>query len=575
MRSVLGRIDPLGVALTLGGVALAAYALGFANGYGLRVLTVAGVYALAAIGYQLIFGLAGALSLAQGAFFGLGAYVGGMLALHTGWEFTLTAPIATAVPVLVALLAGLPVLRLETHYFALATLAVAQVMLLLVVNAPDLTGGANGLAGVPPVTVAGTHLSRGLPLAGFVWGLVALGAALAARLKAGRFGRVLELAREDPLVAGCLGLDVAAARLSAFALSAGFGGLAGALAVHTQRVVSPDVLEFPVMVTILTICVVGGRGSIAGAVAGALLLVHLPEWLRGLERAYLLLYGVGLLACIILAPKGLMGLLPVRRRRPPEIGVSTVPPPISTGSGVDALSVDGLTRAFGGVVAVDDVAFSLSLGTVTGLIGPNGSGKTTLVNLISAVERADRGRVLIMGEAAPPSSFRRARVGLARGFQTPALPPDMPVWEAVAAARLAPVRSADDVSLDRAGSEAMAVLERIGLMKEAASLCGALPMGVRRRVDLARALARAPRVLLLDEPAAGLSPGERAEMARIITEAAATGVAVLVVEHDMEFLLPLCDRVLCLDRGRLIHDGPAEGVREDPAVNAAYFGGAA
>ena len=557
--------------LVLGAVALLAYAVLYASPYGLRVLTVAGVYALATVGFQVVFGLGGALSLAQGTFFGVGAYVTGILGSQLGWAFPATFPLSLAVPVGLALLVGLPVLRLESHYFALATLGIAQVVLLLAVNTPDLTGGANGLAGVPGIVLFGWAVPRGLPLAGVVWACVALGAVAAAMLARGRWGRALTLVRDDPLAAATLGLDVGRLRLTAFALSALYGGAAGALSVHTQRVVSPEVLEFPVMVAILTMAVVGGRGRIAGAVLGAVLLVHLPEWFRGLERSYLIVYGLALLAAIVLAPHGITGLLD--RLLPPRSRPLPEPAPLPDRASGGALRVEGLAKAFGGVRAVDGVSFTLEPRRVTGLIGPNGSGKTTLINLISGLERPDAGRVRLAGGDMSPRDLagarpdRVARAGIARTFQAASLPDDATVLEAVAAARLE-----RDPSVAQAEAHALAVLERLGVGGLAGRPCGGLPAALRRRVELARALARQPAVLLLDEPAAGLTDGEKADLARHLAAVAAEGVAVLVVEHDMGFLLPLAGRVVALDQGRVLADGlPGEVVRH-PAVVAAYLG---
>ncbi|WP_284198510.1 ABC transporter permease subunit, partial [Azospirillum oryzae] len=414
------------VILTAGALALLVYALAFASPYGLRVLTVAGVYALAAFGFQIVFGLGGALSLAQGAFFGVGAYVTGILGSRHGLGFEATFPLSMLVPFLLALPVGLAVLRLESHYFALATLGIAQVLHLLAVNLPELTGGSNGLAGVPAAVLFGWAVPRGLPMAGLVWGLVALGGLIGWRLARGRLGRSLTMLRDDPLAAGTLGLDVGRLRLAAFGISALFAGAAGALAVHTQRVVSPEVLEFPVMVSILTISIVGGRGRMAGAVLGAVLLLHLPEWFRFLERGYLVIYGAALLLTIVLAPDGLTGLLHrltarlyggkpralVEAREPP-------PPPALP----EGLAVEGLRKYFGGVQAVDRVSLDLRPGTITGLIGPNGSGKSTVINLLSGLERPDAGRVRLGGQDVTGArADRLARAGLARSFQAAALP---------------------------------------------------------------------------------------------------------------------------------------------------------
>lgn len=559
------------VILAAGALALLVYALAFASPYGLRVLTVAGVYALATFGFQIVFGLGGALSLAQGAFFGVGAYVTGILGSRYGLGFEMTFPLSMLVPLLLALPVGLAVLRLESHYFALATLGIAQVLHLLAVNLPELTGGSNGLAGVPAVVLFGWAVPRGLPMAGLVWGLVALGGLIGWRLARGRLGRSLTMLRDDPLAAGTLGLDVGRLRLVAFGISAAFAGAAGALAVHTQRVVSPEVLEFPVMVSILTIAIVGGRGRMTGAVLGAVLLLHLPEWFRFLERGYLVVYGAALLLTVVLAPDGLTGLLhrltarltggerraPVEAREPPL-------PPVRP----EGLAVEGLRKSFGGVRAVDRVSLALRPGTITGLIGPNGSGKSTVINLLSGLERPDAGRVRLSGQDVTGArADRLARAGLARSFQAAALPSGAGVLEAVAAARLA-------FDADAATAEAHArwALDRLGVGELAGQSCDGLPAALRRRVELARALVRRPAVLLLDEPAAGLTDGEKAELAVLLRDLAGEGMAILLVEHDMGFLLPLAGHVLCLDRGRVIYDGSAGDVRRDPTVTTAYLG---
>jgi branched-chain amino acid transport system permease protein len=561
-----------------GAVALLAYACFFAGPYALRLLTVAGAYAVAVIGYQVIFGLCGALSLAQGAFFGVGAYVSGVLALTYGWDFTVTAPLAMLFPAFIAVLVGSAVLRLDSHYFALATLGVAQIALLAVVNGPEGLGGANGLPGVPGLVLFGEPLPRGLPAAALTWGLVAAAGLGLAVLTRSRFGRSLELLRDDPLTAACLGLDVARLRLTAFVLSAACAGLGGALAVHAQRVVSPEVLEFPVMVAVLTMAVVGGRGRATGAVIGALAVTWLPESLGGLGQARLLFYGLALLAAVVLLPEGLIGALAGLKRRSaapvpsrpfaapvPAPAPAAVPPPRRYAG----LRVAGLRKAFGGVCAVDEVSFDIKPGEATGLIGPNGSGKTTLINLLSGVDRADAGLILLGDQAVPGASHERARAGLARTFQTPAAPAGVCILDAVAAAGYA-----DGLSAARARLAASPLLTAAGLGEMAElPLCDA-PPGIRRRVDLLRALARRPSVLLLDEPAAGLTREEREQTAALIRAATAAGTTVLLVEHDMGFLTPLCRRVLCLDRGRLIYNGSATGLHDDAAVRAAYFGGA-
>jgi branched-chain amino acid transport system permease protein len=562
------RLNP-GALFAVIAAAIALYAVFFASSYDLRVLTVSGIYVILVLGYQFIFGHAGALSLAQGAFFGLGAYVTGILGSQLGWQFPATFPLSILVPVLLAATIALPVLRLESHYFALATLALGQGMLLIAVNWESVTGGANGLPGVPGIVIFDIAVPRGLALLGFVWGLAATGAALAWWIMHGLYGLSFTVMRDTPLAAGALGIDRAALRFTAFVLSAAYGGAAGALFVHTLRVISPEVLGFAVMVTCLTMTVAGGRTQIVGAVIGAVLLIHLPEWFRGLEQYYLVAVGAVLLLVILFAPDGAAAFL---GRKPIKTGLGGTP----TGKPIDlrpkrpcTLEITGLTKNYGGVRALAGVNLTVAPGEIVGLIGPNGSGKTTLANLTTGLDRPDSGRIVlettdITGQAA----HRIARLGLGRTFQAPQLAPSLSLIDAVAVAHAA------DREHDHAGArdDALAILSSFGLAERATQLCGNQPHGVKRSVDLAAALARRPSVIVLDEPAAGLTREEAATLAGMLRAYAATGSAVLVIDHDMTFLLPLAQQLICLDAGQVIARGAPNNVVGDPAVVAAYFG---
>ncbi len=554
-------------ALTVAAVAL--YAVFFASSYDMRILTVSGIYVILVLGYQFIFGHAGALSLAQGAFFGLGAYVTGILGSQLGWQFPATFPLSILVPALLAATIALPVLRLDSHYFALATLALGQGLLLIAVNWEGVTGGANGLPGVPGIVLFDIAVPRGLALLGFVWGLAAGGAALAWWIMHGLYGLSFTVMRETPLAAGALGIDRAALRFAAFVLSAAYGGAAGALFVHTVRVISPEVLGFAVMVTCLTMTVAGGRTRIVGAVIGATLLIHLPEWFRGLEQYYLVAVGAVLLLVILFAPDGAAAFIP---RRPAKTG--SIPTPASPPLDISprrtcVLKISGLTKNYGGIRALDGIDLTIAPGEIVGLIGPNGSGKTTLANLVTGLDRPDNGRITLAAEDITGlAAHRIARLGVGRTFQTPQLAPSLTLIDAVAAAHA----SDRDIDLPVARDDAMAILAVFGLAGRASQLCASQPHGVKRRVDLAAALARRPSVIVLDEPAAGLSPDEAATLAGMLRAYAANGAAVLVIDHDMTFLLPLAQRLVCLDAGQVIAHGAPDAVVGEPAVVAAYFG---
>ncbi|WP_323796175.1 branched-chain amino acid ABC transporter ATP-binding protein/permease [Nisaea sp.] len=544
--------------LILGAVvaALALYALFYAGDYALHVLTRAGIYAIAAIGYQLIFGRLGALSLAQGCFFGLGAYAAGLGALELGLGFPLTLAAGILLPSVLAALIAIPVLRLASHYFALATLGIAQLALLVATNWTEVTGGANGLYGVPPIEIGSVSFGHGLPLTILVWACVGLALLISHRMTAGRLGLAVETLREAPLAATTLGIDGAAIRFRFFIASAAFGGLAGALQAHAVGVVSPDVLQFHVLVLILAMTVIGGRTSPVGAVLGALLLVHLPEWFRDFADYYLVVYGAALLAAIVFLPRGLASLFWESKASAIVTGDAAAPhapAPLS-------LSVETVSKQFGGVTALDGVSLTLAPGEILGLIGPNGSGKTTLVNLISGIEKPDGGRIRL-GDSditgKPPEFI--ARAGLCRSFQHPQIAPDLTVLESVEA-------------VVSEGESPQARLSEVGLLSRANERAGTLPPAALKHLEIARALAAGASVLALDEPAAGMNEVERAELSALLKRLADAGHGILLIDHAMDFLLPLADRVICLSAGQVVAEGMPRDVARDPAAISAYFG---
>jgi len=575
--------------LTAGAVVVLAVALS-GNSYDLRILTFAGVYALLVIGYQFIFGYAGALSLAQGAFFGVGAYVTGILGSQLGWPFLVTFPLSILLPAILAVVIAAPVLKLETHYFALATLGVGQVVLLLAINWESVTGGANGLPGVPGVRLLFWDVPKGLPMLTFVWALVAGGAGLAWQITRGLYGRAFEVMRENTFAAMSVGIDIAKLRFVALVMSALYAGAAGALYVHTIRIISTETLEFPIMVAVLTMAVVGGRARIAGAIVGAIILIHLPEWFRFLDEYYLIAYGLAALFMIIVAPYGLVGALERLRQRvwpePPPVAPAPLAPParrraVSRDEG-PLLAVRELNKAFGGIIAADNLEFDIARGDIVGLIGPNGSGKTTLVNLITGIYRADKGKILLGGK--PISGLpahKIARRGIARTFQNINLVDDMSALDNVAVAsgqaegfgfRRALTTLGPDKALKRARGVAMHFLGVLGVADEALKNCRELPYGIKRRVEIARALALGPEILILDEPAAGLNEEEQADLANRLRRLADDGLTLFVIEHNMPFLMPLAKTMICLDYGRLIAAGTPQEIAKHPGVIEAYLG---
>ena len=575
--------------LILGVAGLVVWAMGISTAYQMRLFTIVGIYALLALGYQFIFGHAGALALTQGSFFGVGAYVTGILGSRYGLGAEYTLLLSIVLPVMLAAIVAVPVLRLESHYFALATLGIGQVLLLVAIGWQDLTGGSNGLSGIPGLTLMGYEVKKGAGIMVAVWCCVGAGALLSWRITRGLYGAALRISRENPVAAEAIGIDTARLRYATFLLSAMFAGLAGALYAHTIRVVSVEVLEFPIMVACLTITVLGGRTHVAGAILGAILIVNLPEWFRVMEKYYLIAYGVALLVAIIVAPYGLIGLLEQWRARLWPEGPKALPQALelpategASDAGGALLQVRDIRKRFGGLKALDGVSFHVGHGEILGLIGPNGSGKTTMINVITGIYRADTGSVQLRGAAIHhKSSFAIAGSGVARTFQNINLVDDMEVLDNVAVARfgfekagLAQALGAGwhEAAWQRACGQAVTLLDALGITHAARTRAGGLAYGIKRKVEIARALALEPSLLLLDEPAAGLNEDEQRDLADRLRAFAHCGLSILVIEHNMPFLMPLAQRMICLDHGTVIAEGTPAEIRANPLVVAAYLG---
>lgn len=561
-------------------VALVAYAFAL-RGTGTEMATLAGIDTLMVVGYQFVFGRLGALSLAQGAFFGLGAYVTARLAA-AGLPFLVTFPASIVLPSLMAALVMGPVLRLQTYYVPLVTIGLAQLLL----AAAESSAPIHVVPGMD--VVAGFTIARGPALALFVWAIAILGGLLAWLVCETQFGRFVEVVRDNPLAAGAVGLDAGRMRLQSFVLSAAYGGAAGALHAYATSAATSADFGMPLMTLCLAASLLGGRRQVTGAVVGVVLLQLLVEALRLPEADAPILFGVVILACLRWLPDGLVGLIERRFARPLVV-VSPAPRPIParprTRMAGPLLAARGITRRFGGLVAVDNISLALQPGEILGIIGPNGSGKTTFLNALSGLSPAQTGRVFLAGRditSLPP--YRVARVGLSRSFQLPQLADGFSALDNIAAARVAVtgsgasmfmVRATANSAFANARAEAMTCLDAVGLVPLAATPAGALTLAERRRLEIARALALNPLVVAFDEPAAGLDPDERDTLAAVLKGLAGRGLGVIVVEHEMTFLSGIATRLACLDAGRLIALGPAETVMADPKVAAAYLGASA
>jgi ABC-type branched-subunit amino acid transport system ATPase component/ABC-type branched-subunit amino acid transport system permease subunit len=571
---VRGPLAGLGVLLA--GIALCL----LGDGYQTYLLGLVGVTALVGTGLNVLMGLAGQISIGHVGFFAIGGYVTALLTKDLGMGFW---PALAAAGVLAAVVGGalaLPALRLSGPYLAMVTLAFAFVVEHGAIEWRGLTGGANGIMGIPAVTVLGTALDA-RRLAAAIAVVTAAGVVLFWLMSRSGWGHAMRAVRDAETAAAGLGLDTITIRWTAFVVSAAYAGVAGGLFAPLTGFVSPE--AFPLITSIIFVLVVmaGGQGAIAGPLVGAVIVTLLPEVLSSLAEYRLLFVGLLLFAVLLIAPRGVVGALAARFGRPVATVVpqrTSVTPFLRDGAGgAGDLVAEDLALAFGGVRAVSGVGFAARRGVITSVIGPNGAGKTTLLNLIGGMSRPDAGRVRL-GEMvlSGRSAHRVARAGVARTYQTSQLFGGMSVLDNVLVglqrgrlgSPLRPRRAAGSPDLAIAAS----LLDFVGYGGSLDASAAALPHVDRRLVEIARALATRPAVLLLDEPAAGLGAEDTRRVGALLRAIADCGVAVLLVEHDMALVMDVSAHVVVLDAGRVLAVGRPADIQADPAVRVAYLG---
>ncbi len=578
--------------LKLSGLAaalVAAYLLPYALGaYAIHVVDVSIIFALLAIGLGLVMGIGGQVNLAQIAFFGVGAYATALFTTKSGLGFWAAAVLALLAAVAAGLVVGLPALRVQSHYLVIVTLGLALAFLNWITNTP-VAGGADGISAIPVPPLFGVDLTNEYFF--YYLEIVVFALALAFGLFVVRtaLGRRLRAMRDDPLAAGAVGAEIPYLRMTAFVLASVYGGLAGVLYAGLIRYVAPDTFSVANMFLLLAMVIVGGRQSLWGCVVGAVGLSLVREWLSDFSTYAQFGYGVVVVLMVVFAPTGLAGvprrLLALRRRdgRRAELGPFRPYDPVADAEPA-SLEIDQVGKHFRGLKALDKVSLTVEAGAVHGVVGPNGSGKTTLFNVVSGFYRPTGGRVLLSGRPVTGlRPYRLSQLGIARTFQNLRLFGNLTVRDNVLVAldrtrtlsiwRYAgwqPGVLRQDRRLRR---EADALLDRFGLADFADALPGSLPYGIQRRIEIARAMAGSPRLLLLDEPAAGLNGEEAGQLAAIVRAVRDSGVTVVVIEHNMSLVMSLCERVTVLSGGKVIADGAPAEVVADPAVIEAYLGG--
>jgi len=526
--------------------------------------------------------VAGQLSLGQAGFASLAAFTAAAVTPDPDQigdlpALLLAVLIGMAVGAAAALLLGLPTMRLRGVFLAIATLGFAEAVRILMLN-QEWTGGANGLPVPRVVTPAIAWLA--LILVGYwFW-----------RMGPSRYGRALAAIREDELAARAMGVDVGRHRLAAFVTAGAVAGLYGVLWAYYVRLIAPEDFNFAAAIDGLVTAFVGGSTLFLGPLLGSGFLTLVPELQRwfGIEAGWIrpFLAGVLLLAVILFLPGGLAGLIPRRTRVPAPAEEDEAAGRAHPERGAVVAELVGVSKEYGGVHAVADVDLELRGGEVVGLIGPNGAGKTTLVNLITGIVPPSAGRITVLGvDATRLPMHRIAAAGVSRTFQHSKLFDRLTVLENVLVGthlvarptflrRLFWLPSAwrDEFAARR---RAAACLRRVGLLDRAGDRAAALSYGDQRRLEIARALAADPSLLILDEPAAGMNQVEAEELTELITGLARDGLTILLIEHNVGMVLRICDRIVVLDFGAVLATGTPDEIAADPEVVDAYLGSAA
>ena len=548
------------------------------SNYVLNIVLQTVTYTIAVLGLVVVLGYTGQINLAQASFFGIGAYAVGLGTVAFGMNFWASLLLGVGVATLAGFVLGLTTLRLGGHYLAMITISFQQIFDLVLVNWVDVTRGPDGISGIARPSLFGWQLSDDRAYLLLSVAVLYACVALVAWLPNTRLGRAMRAVRENQLAAEVTGVNTLMVKAAAFTLSASFAGLAGALFAAGFAYISPDNFNFARSIEFLTMGLLGGIQSGFGALLGTGLLIVLPEWLRFLKEIYMAVYGIAVILIMVFMPEGIWGLVKKhwqRGARADAAAARSIPAlnlDIPANDRTPILKLEGIAKHFGGVRAVDGLDFTVRRGTVHALIGPNGSGKTTTLNVLNGIYRPTAGRLTFDGQdvtALTPS--QRAGLGLGRTFQNIRLFASLSVLENV---MVGAQRKNNPITNGEAAlrARALSALQFVGMADRAGEIVKNLPYGHQRLVEIARALAGHPKLLLLDEPAAGLNNTEKQELVQLLKRLRGHGLTVFLIEHDMGLIEQVSDRITVLNFGKKIAEGAPAEVLRHPQVVAAYLG---
>ena len=551
-----------------------------------------GLYALVCLGLVLLTGVGGLTSFGQAAFVGVGAYTTAWLTLNTGMSPWLTVFVGLGLTAVSAIVVGAITLRMSGHYLPLATIAWGLSLYYLMGNL-DALGKYDGLLGLKSLSIGSVDIGQGRLFFVLTWAILITGAIALLNLLDSRPGRAIRSLKGGSQMAEAMGISTFRYKVTVFLIAALFASVAGWLLAHFQRTVNPSAFGLKMGIEYLFMAVIGGVGYVWGAIVGAGLIKLLDDYLQvalpaliGTSGSYeVIVFGVAMVLVLQYLPEGIWSLVARKFPRPPRKMDWQDAAPLSARTkpvmGELVLKVDKIRKQFGGLVAVNDISFDIHAGKIIGLIGPNGAGKSTTFNLITGVLSKSSGQVTYRGQditALPTRDI--SRQGMARTFQHVKMIPDMTVLENVALGAYTRGKSGVISSMlgtnhteeQRFMKEAQHQLERIGMGNYLNEQAGNLAMGPQRLMEIARALCCDPALLLLDEPAAGLRHKEKQDLIKVLRQLQTEGMSILLVEHDMDLVMEVCDHLVVMEFGTLLTQGTPAEIQASPAVRAAYLG---